>query len=307
MSNAPNGRGSAARKPLQFSLRGLLIAMVGIATVLAILFQWGAIVGGLCGFVVGIALLVYAMWCDRALASPAAVLALLAGCMSLLWIAAPVELSRRSACVVNLKQIALALHNYHDTYGTFPPAYVADEDGRPMHSWRVLILPFLESSDVYSKYRFDEPWDGPHNRLLADRMPYAYRCPSESRTSPPSHMTSYVAVVGPETVWPGRSSRSLGELTDGAGNTLLVVESHCSGIHWMEPRDLSVYQMARTINARGGQGICSCHGASQRGSAGLVAHAVLADASARVLPSDLAKDRLQALLTIAGGEDAPLD
>jgi hypothetical protein len=182
-------------KPLQFSLRGLLIAMVGIATVLAILFQWGAIVGGLCGFVVGIALLVYAMWCDRALASPAAVLALLAGCMSLLRIAAPVELSRRSACVVNLKQIALALHNYHDTYGTFPPAYVADENGRPMHSWRVLILPFLESSDVYSKYRFDEPWDGPHNRLLADRMPYAYRCPSESRNSPPSRITSYVAVV----------------------------------------------------------------------------------------------------------------
>jgi hypothetical protein len=78
----------------------------------------------------------------------------------------------RSHCSSNLKQIALALHNYHDTFGAFPPAYVADESGKPMHSWRVLILPFLESSPLYDKYRFDEPWDGPNNRQLLKHMPY---------------------------------------------------------------------------------------------------------------------------------------
>src|SRR5207244_4506816 len=56
----------------------------------------------------------------------------------------PREASRRSVCVNNLKQIGLALQNYHDDFGCFPPAYIADENGRPMHSWRVLILPYIE-------------------------------------------------------------------------------------------------------------------------------------------------------------------
>ncbi|MDZ7616266.1 MAG: DUF1559 domain-containing protein [Patescibacteria group bacterium] len=72
------------------------------------------------------------------------------------------------ACTNNLKQVALGLLNYHGRYRVFPPAHLADGDGRPMHSWRVLILPFLEREDIYSQYRFDEPWDGPiHCALTA--------------------------------------------------------------------------------------------------------------------------------------------
>src|SRR3990172_9467251 len=73
--------------------------------------------------------------------------------------------SRRTACKNNLHQIEMALHYYHDKYHCFPPAYVADASGRPLHSWRVLLLPFLEQENLYRQYRFDEPWDGPHNRL----------------------------------------------------------------------------------------------------------------------------------------------
>src|SRR4051812_9073955 len=75
----------------------------------------------------------------------------------------PREASKRTQCKNNLKEIALALHNYHEAYGCFPPAYIADKDGRPMHSWRVLILPYLDEKPLYLKYRFDEPWNGPHN------------------------------------------------------------------------------------------------------------------------------------------------
>ena len=64
----------------------------------------------------------------------------------------------RSQCKLNLKQIAIALHNYHETHGSFPPAVTYDANGRPAHSWRVLILPFLENADLYKQYRFDEPW-----------------------------------------------------------------------------------------------------------------------------------------------------
>src|SRR5690242_17032670 len=72
------------------------------------------------------------------------------------------EAARRSQCKNNLKQIGLALHNYHETYGGLPPAFVADDQGRPMHSWRVLILPFLGEQALYNEYNLSEPWDGPN-------------------------------------------------------------------------------------------------------------------------------------------------
>ena len=72
-------------------------------------------------------------------------------------------------CAANLTKIGLAMHAYHEAYGCFPPAFVADTRGRPMHSWRVLILPFAGERALYEAYRFDEPWDGPNNRHLPRR------------------------------------------------------------------------------------------------------------------------------------------
>ena len=77
------------------------------------------------------------------------------------------ESKRQMVCAQNLKQIGLAMHAYHQKYGSFPPAYIAGKDGKPKHSWRLLILPFLDQEDLYREYRFDEPWNGPHNSQLA--------------------------------------------------------------------------------------------------------------------------------------------
>ena len=87
------------------------------------------------------------------------------------------EAARRAQCANNLKQIGLAFHNYHDAHKTFPPAYIPDKDGKPMHSWRVLILPYLEQQALYKRYNFDEPWDSPGT------------WPSPTRSSPctPAH------------------------------------------------------------------------------------------------------------------------
>src|SRR5690606_28292508 len=68
------------------------------------------------------------------------------------------SLSVRGQCQNNLRQVVLALHGYHVDHGCFPPAYVADAAGRPMHSWRVLVLPYLEEQDLYAAYNFAEPW-----------------------------------------------------------------------------------------------------------------------------------------------------
>jgi prepilin-type processing-associated H-X9-DG protein len=203
--------------------------------------------------------------------------------------------AKRSQCKNNLKQIGLALHNYHDRYGCFPPAFIADGKGRPMHSWRVLLLPYLDQGPLYNLYRFDEPWDGPNNRKLADRSVEVYHCPEGlKKTSPASEWTSYVAVVGPNTAWPDSSSRALADFQDPTSETLLVVELADSGIHWMDPRDLHVVQMSPLISSQAGQGISSKHNGG--------AQAVLADGSVRFFSQNLSGEAIHGLLTVNGGE-----
>ncbi|MDZ7615900.1 MAG: DUF1559 domain-containing protein [Patescibacteria group bacterium] len=88
------------------------------------------------------------------------------------------EAARRPTGINNLKQIGLALHNYHDCSGCFPPPYVADAEGKPLYSWRLLLLPYLEENPLYERWHLDEPWDSPHNRPLAEQAIGVFRCPS---------------------------------------------------------------------------------------------------------------------------------
>ena len=151
------------------------------------------------------------------------------------------QAAQRSQCVNNLKQIALALLNYESATRAFPPAYVADASGKPMHSWRVLILPFLGEQALYSKYRFNEPWDGPNNRKLAAQIPNVYRCPAQANDpANQSVETHYFAVVDPQTAWPGSRGRRIRDIVDGTSNTILVLEASGVQTNWMEPRDLSL-------------------------------------------------------------------
>ena len=73
------------------------------------------------------------------------------------------EAARRTQCKNNLKQIGLALHNYHDEYGAFPPAYTVDADGKPLHSWRTLLLPYLDQRPLYATIDLTKAWDDPAN------------------------------------------------------------------------------------------------------------------------------------------------
>jgi len=213
------------------------------------------------------------------------------------WLAIPEDVPLKRQCRHNLKQIALALHNYHDTYGSFPPAYIADEYGRPIHSWRVLILPFLDHQALYDQYRFDEPWNGPHNINLVEIMPSVYRCASDDTGA--EACTNYVVMIGPRTAWPGDTPVRMSDIADGTRNTWLVVEVADSGIAWSEPRDLHVQQMARELNASAGQGISSKHPGG--------AQVVCADGSAHFVPELLPPEDIRALLTIAGGESVEQD
>jgi len=156
--------------------------------------------------------------------------------------------SRRLECRNKLHTIGLALHNYHDDYGCFPPAVVRSADGTPMHSWRVLLLPYVDQIGLHRRYRFDEPWDGPNNRQLFDERPMVYDCwshePDDADLA--AQRTAYVAIVGDKAAWPVEGSRTLDDLSETAGETLLVSEWSGEPILWSEPGDLP-YEEARTM------------------------------------------------------------
>jgi hypothetical protein len=206
------------------------------------------------------------------------------------------ESARRAQCRNNLKQIGLALFNYHQTFGSFPPPYITDGEGRPRHSWRVLIRPFLDASPFYNSYRFDEPWDGPNNaQLIASERGgwYWHHCPSEHHDDP--FTTDYVAIVGPGTAWNVDHPVSVDDMADGPANTLLLVEVVGSGINWAEPRDLALDRIAPTVNAKSVLGISSRHVGG--------AYGLMADGSVVFLSDKLSAATIRGLLTIDGGEE----
>lgn len=203
------------------------------------------------------------------------------------------EAARRAQCTNNLKQIGLALQNYHDVHRSFPPAYVADENGRPLHSWRVLILPYLEQQPLYDRYNFNEPWDGPNNSQLAALMPNVYRCPSDAAGGPVSTTTAYAAVTGPGTLFDADISSSITDITDGMTNTIAVVEAANAGIPWLEPRDLDMNRMSFTIN--GSPTDISSH--HPQG-----ATVVFTDGHTSFLLDTIGAQLLRAIMTKAGGE-----
>ncbi len=147
------------------------------------------------------------------------------------------EAARRAQCVNNLKQIALAMHNYESAYGCFPPVATYGKDGKPLVSWRVLILPYLGQQSRYEQFHLDEPWDSPHNKPLGEHGPNVFKCPSEPISE---ELTAYEVVVDPHSMFTGEPKGvTVASVVDGTSNTVLVVES-TSPVPWTKPEDLSL-------------------------------------------------------------------
>lgn len=136
----------------------------------------------------------------------------------------------------NLKQIALAMHNYHSAHKGFPlPASLAT-DGKPLLSWRVAILPYLGEEDLYKKFHLDEPWDSPNNRPLADKMPSVYRLPITKNTEP--GRTNYLLPVGNGAGFTADKPTEIKDITDGTSNTIMIIEvDDDHAVPWTKPDD----------------------------------------------------------------------
>lgn len=137
-----------------------------------------------------------------------------------------------------LPELAFAMHRYQDRHGRLPPAARYGENGEPLLSWRVLLLPFLGQAELYEEFRLDEPWDSPHNLALLPRMPEVYAPPpGKSRKVPPYHTVCHV-FVGEETAFESRKGLRIPEdFSGGTGMTLLVVEAG-KPVPWTKPEDI---------------------------------------------------------------------
>ena len=147
------------------------------------------------------------------------------------------EAARRAQCSNNLKQVGLALHNFHSAQNRFPGRAIADKDGKPLLSWRVAILPYIEQAELYNKFHLDEPWDSPHNLSLASQMPNVYACPSDPSATKNTGQTGYRVFEGPGTLFEDDQGVAMATITDGTANTLAVVESKQT-VPWSKPDEL---------------------------------------------------------------------
>jgi prepilin-type processing-associated H-X9-DG protein len=211
------------------------------------------------------------------------------------------EAARNSCCRYNLKQIGIGMGNYFNTYHSYPPAYSADASDCPLQSWRVLLLPFVEQQALHRQLRLNEPWDSPHNVQVfapagaSDKHEIReFRCPSDPERGA---LTNYVMILGPRTLSNGPNSVRPTEITDGASNTIAVVETYGLGIRWYEPRDLRVDEMSFKINDPEHFGIASHHPGG--------ANVGFADGSVRLVPDSTDSRAIEAATTINGGEDLP--
>jgi Protein of unknown function (DUF1559) len=132
-----------------------------------------------------------------------------------------------------LKQIGLAMHNYHDTNGALPPAAICDKNGKPLLSWRVAILPFIDEQELYNKFKLDEPWDSENNKKLIPLMPKTYNDPM---LAPPAGMTNYRVIYGKDCAIGLQKSLTLLGIADGCSNTGLVFQMADTTI-WTKPDD----------------------------------------------------------------------
>ncbi|MEX2091811.1 MAG: DUF1559 domain-containing protein [Pirellulales bacterium] len=204
---------------------------------------------------------------------------------------AALESTRRRQRMDQFKQMAFAMHNYADINKHLAPPAIHDANGRPLLSWRVAILPYLEQDNLYALYaqfHLDEPWDSPHNLTLVKFFPSNYSDPAHPELAREGK-TTYVVPVGPGTVFDTKDGIAFREITDGSSKTIMIVEVPPeNAVIWTKPEDWEV-DMAHPLRGL------------ERTDRDYFVGA-WCDGSGRAMPTDVKSDVLRANLTRAGGE-----
>jgi hypothetical protein len=199
--------------------------------------------------------------------------------------------AREAQELSNLRQVSLAFMNYESAHRRFPTD-VYGEDGKPLLSWRVQLLPYLEAGggEFFNEIKLDEPWDSAHNRQFHARMPEVFASPA----APGRPGTTRVATLdGADTLFPGNQELGYADLSDGASNTVLIVQaSPEAAVEWMKPADIEFNATAPFA------------GVAQPSGEFLAA---FSDGSVRRLSLAIGAETMKAIATRAGGEAVEYD
>ncbi|MCG8649529.1 MAG: DUF1559 domain-containing protein, partial [Pirellulales bacterium] len=196
------------------------------------------------------------------------------------------EAARRMSASNNFKQIGLAIHNYHAAYKRLPPAAIEDEEGNPLLSWRVAILPFLEQQALYEQFHLDEPWNSPHNIKLSKQMPAVFQDPSLAL---PPGKTVFHLSIGDQLFLKPEGEGKFRDVLDGLANTIMAFEADASeAVTWTAPEPLEL-DLDNPIDQMG-----HIH---QGGF-----HVLMADGAVIFITHSIEPGLFRALLTRDGGE-----
>ncbi|MBN1912103.1 MAG: DUF1559 domain-containing protein [Pirellulales bacterium] len=196
------------------------------------------------------------------------------------------EAARRAKSLNNMKQLGLSMHIYHDKYKHWPTSANYDAQGKPLLSWRVHILPYLDQEALYKQFHLDEPWDSPHNKKLIPLMPEVFRNPSS--TAEPGE-SDYLMPVGPGLISEGQKKRSIRDIRDGTSNTIAMLEvDPDKAVIWTKPEDWN-YDPNNPLS-----GLGKAHPG--------VFNALFMDGHVSSIAAGIDAQVFHALLTIAGGE-----
>ena len=215
------------------------------------------------------------------------------------------ETARRMQCANNMKQLALMMHYYHDVYKAYPPAYTVDESGKPLHSWRVLLLPYMYQQKLYDEIHHDEPWDSEYNQQFHSRMPSVFRCPSDKASGARAFLQkrypnmdrenlncNYSVIVGEQTMFPGSQSIKNSDIA-ATSNTIMIIE-RLYPVCWMDPTHEITYEDAlRGVNA-------SIYGPGSAHNGGCMA--AVADGCERYISETITPEQFKAMLMRADGD-----
>lgn len=185
----------------------------------------------------------------------------------------------------------MGMHSYADQHGSLPPAAIYSPDGKPLLSWRVAILPYIEQNELYRQFKLDEPWDSPHNYALLAKMPTTFEH-FHGRVAPVQFTTYYRVFVGPGAAFEGPIGISLKDFPDGTSTTLLVVEA-ADAVPWTQPAELGVRP--------------ECAVPRLGGHFPEVFVAALADASVRMVNTATSESTLRAAITRNEGAELGAD
>lgn len=234
-------------------------------------------------------------WSVQAVGLIVAVAAVLSLSSYLLWPTLQGLKARRDrvASLNNLQRIAEALNAYAIQHGSYPPPVIFDAGGKPLYSWRVLILEQLGETYLAGNFRRDLAWDAAENARFLAQSPSVFMCPTFNGTLIATS-AYYALITGNNTLFPSSGPLTFSQVIDGRDSTLLVVEVDTAGGEWSQPWDIDIAK----LNTKIGFGGINAIGGNHVGGGAIA----FADGTPGWLPEDLSPALLRGLISPTGGE-----